>query len=477
MENNPVTKYDHRFIARIVLEAETPLAVGSGEKDMLTDALIATDVNWLPYIPATSLAGILRGMVRAQADDSAEALFGFQKGNDGRGSEIIFTEARILDSNGKVVDGMNQEAIIKDGLLKHYQILPIRQHVRITGKGVAADGGKFDEQVVYAGTRFCFEIEMVSDGKNFGLFKSLLCNLYAGSFRVGSGTRNGFGKVKIVDLRILDLDLSKKNDLELYLGKSSDLGSDFWKDHMGKEYELADTADKDRDYICYNLTLKPESFFLFGSGFGDDEADMTPVKAKKVEWTGPKGKLVENLVLIPATSVKGALAHRVAFHWNRLNNIIADDLENGAMDKKTGKYNEAVRLLFGSEGDNDESDITRGNVIFSDIIKGLQQNKILNHVAIDRFTGGSLAGALFSEKVTFGSTEEYKTEIMIDKKNLDSACQEVFKEKNSGDDINRLIISFEAALDDLCKGMLPLGGGVNRGHGVFTGKYTKKTAV
>jgi hypothetical protein len=29
--------------------------------------------------------------------------------------------------------------------------------------------------------------------------------------------------------------------------------------------------------------------------------------------------------------------------------------------------------------------------------------------------------------------------------------------------------SFELALQDLCNGRLPLGGGVNRGHGLFTG--------
>lgn len=29
--------------------------------------------------------------------------------------------------------------------------------------------------------------------------------------------------------------------------------------------------------------------------------------------------------------------------------------------------------------------------------------------------------------------------------------------------------ALEAALQDICKGMLPLGGGVNRGNGIFTG--------
>jgi hypothetical protein len=30
------------------------------------------------------------------------------------------------------------------------------------------------------------------------------------------------------------------------------------------------------------------------------------------------------------------------------------------------------------------------------------------------------------------------------------------------------------SLDDICKGILPLGGGVNRGHGIFSGTIKKE---
>ena len=63
MKNIKKSGYNHRFLARFVIEAETPLAVGSGEKDVLTDALVATDVNGLPYIPGTAIAGVVRHMI------------------------------------------------------------------------------------------------------------------------------------------------------------------------------------------------------------------------------------------------------------------------------------------------------------------------------------------------------------------------------------------------------------------------------
>ena len=66
------TNYIHRFLARFVIEAKTPLAVGSGEKDITTDALVATDVNGLPYIPGTAIAGVVRSMI---GEESAKTFF------------------------------------------------------------------------------------------------------------------------------------------------------------------------------------------------------------------------------------------------------------------------------------------------------------------------------------------------------------------------------------------------------------------
>ena len=53
-------KITHKYIARLIIEAATPLLVGSGEKGLTVDKLVAKDANNLPYIPATGLAGVLR---------------------------------------------------------------------------------------------------------------------------------------------------------------------------------------------------------------------------------------------------------------------------------------------------------------------------------------------------------------------------------------------------------------------------------
>lgn len=109
---NVFSDYTYRFLARFIIETVTPLAIGSGEKDIITDALVATDVNGLPYIPGTAIAGVVRSMLIQEGVDP-ETFFGFQKKKDGNGSKIIFTEAKILNSKGKVIDGLNPSEIKK----------------------------------------------------------------------------------------------------------------------------------------------------------------------------------------------------------------------------------------------------------------------------------------------------------------------------------------------------------------------------
>ena len=118
---------------------------------------------------------------------------------------------------------------------------------------------------------------------------------------------------------------------------------------------------------------------------------------------------------------------------------------------------EDVKMVkFASEN---PEEIMRGNVILSDVLmeQGTMKNKILNHVSIDRFTGGAIDGALFQEEVMFGNENSFKLTFLL----MDNQ----FKDK--------VLEAFELALKDICSGMLPLGGGVNRGHGSFSGSIIK----
>jgi CRISPR/Cas system CSM-associated protein Csm3 (group 7 of RAMP superfamily) len=469
-------KYTHRYLARLIIEAETPLAVGSGERDVMTDRLVATDVNGLPYIPGTALAGVLRNAMREVDKDD---LFGFQKENDGQGSRLILSSAQMIGKNGKALDGL-QNIDFSDEFYANFQNLPIRQHVRMSHKGAAEQGGKFDEQVVYKGSRFCFEMELVGNKNDEESWDKLLAEFNNPAFRLGGGTRKGFGAIKVEKVKSEILDLTNEEELNRYLDKTSELNDTFWDTIEGKTPENDET-----NWIKYELTLTPDDFFLFGSGFGSENgsADMSYVTERVIIWENGQAKFSEEKVLIPAASVKGALAHRTAFHFNKAQEVFADKIDepgfcqsllqkgywipehcdhfknNNKEDilKMIAEGNPAVRNLFGFSANNEDGQ--RGSVLFSDVFlseKNENKQKLLNHVAIDRFTGGAMDGALFSEEVA-ANEEAFTLEIFV-KNNI----EKVFMK------------AFECGLDDLCNGMLPLGGGTMRGHGCFNGSWTKK---
>lgn len=476
-------KITHRYLARIVIEAENPLVIHAGKKDLLTDAVVMKDVNGLPFIPGSSIAGVIRRTWKNAGKD-VDQLFGFQRNssmvknnkpdedeNDpkGMGSRIIFTEARVINSEAKVVDGLQSDAISNDSLLKEYQNLPVRQHVRITHRGVAAKNGKFNEEIVYAGTRFCFEMELIGDDKDDITFIQLVEILKDASFRLGSGTRKGFGKIKVIEMQYCSLAIGDKD----YLEKSSNLeDSKVWYSKHTSQLPKTDVPGRTMEKLCYRL--RPENFFLFGSGFGDDEVDMTPVEEQRIDWTTGNGELKKYGYLIPASSVKGALAHRVAYHYNALVHFYADDKNQQELEEHSGSNNVAVRMLFGTSGDEKGKGKQRGNVIFSDMyINENVSDKIFNHVAIDRFTGGAIDGALFAEKAAYwhGAVEEFPLEldVQIDNQGVKKCINNHNESKEEKVSYETVRKAFDAALTDLCEGRLPLGGRVNRGHGLFNG--------
>jgi hypothetical protein len=102
----------------------------------------------------------------------------------------------------------------------------------------------------------------------------------------------------------------------------------------------------------------------------------------------------------------------------------------------------------------------RGIVLFSDSFLRIKQSKILNHVSIDRFTGGSLDSALFDERVVADHEGALVIKLVVEKDGFDQLEDSIR-------------IAFEKALKDIASGLLPLGGSVMRGHGSFTGSVLR----
>lgn len=510
--------YSHRYIARLTVEAETPISIGSGEKGINTDRLVAKDANSLPYIPGTSLAGVLRHSF--DDDEFVNKIFG-SGGNDGEGSRLIISSAHLVGADGiTVVEGL-QNIDLEQGYYSYFDRLPERDHVRMTDKGAAdsENHGKYDEELVHKGTRFVFELELIGDenDKDKDNWKSLLNAIASPIFRIGAGTRKGFGRLKIVNEQSANKVFDLKQDLKDYLTKSSSLNSNI---NGWKPLEINVKDDGIKDWTKYELRLRAKDFFLFSAGFGDEDADNKPKTEKYFEWLSGKPVLTtRDFLLIPATSIKGIIAHRTAYHFNSLENVrigkakksklettldidqaikeFADDfdfdnitdlsdtdwkgleetinsfdiedlqtwsdfeqnLKDEAIKKKddnlsVGESNHAVKELFGFAKDSERiRDGLRGRVIIDDVYLSYDKSKdkVFNHTRIDRFTGGTIDGALFQEKVT-----QYDGEISIDIWVENKALVEENIKK-----------AFENTLGDIRQGRLQLGGNSTKGHGVF----------
>ena len=98
---------------------------------------------------------------------------------------------------------------------------------------------------------------------------------------------------------------------------------------------------------------------MFGGGYDlnakGKEADMAPFRDSRIFWSESEGKVITNIAVIPATAIKGALAHRVAFHYNALKAVFADQLDVDELKNNCGENNLAVDVAGGATHGLDKS--------------------------------------------------------------------------------------------------------------------------
>lgn len=516
-----------RYLAQITIEANAAFAINSGKVGLLNDNMVAKDANGLPYLPGTSIAGVLRHAIGKDLENDLFGNTGASNGgnNDtegGIGSRLVVSPGLMVGKEGKALEGL-QAIDFEDPFYSLCRTLPIRDHVKINSKGAAEKGSKYDEELVFKGARFVFEIELRGSENEHHAWSDLLTILESPDFRLGSGSRKGHGEFKVIyeksSYRIFNLTLEA--DLTDYLIKNVSLNSPVPKGtpmHTRKKQSYA-------GWEKYELHLTAKDFFIFGAGFGDGDVDHITKKEKIISWDNHLPKVSDHeYILIPATSIKGALAHRVRYHYSGIiddfvespkdtiqpetildKGLIMEELialvnfdeldmqtpeelykeleqkvkefdfkksqnwisfesklqDEAASILKTGDSGEesnlAIKILFGFANNKlIEEGIAsgKGNVLLNDIYLPYtkQNEKVFNHVKIDRFTGGAIDGALFQEKAYYAANEKIEITIYV----KTTALQD-----------SKIKQAWEETIEDLCKGGIPLGGMTTKGHGFF----------
>jgi len=468
------------YLARLTLETLTPLSIGTGAADGVFDVELVRDANGLPAIPGSSLAGVLRHLylqTYGESDKEVDSLFRFQSGDKGEPSRLHVSWGVIQDSQGIPVEGLwlgekadhlNTDILLK--VARATEVPVIRDRVRITHRGAASDQGKFDRSVLPAGYRFSMELSLWSDTANDPGWQNIINLLAHPLFRLGGGGRAGLGKVEVVLAHGGCFDLKNQDDRMAFAGLPTSLALVRGMPEIKPVYKPCSQL------VSATLKLQPLNFWRIGQGgsphlkdTSNKPADLLPKTEQRVVWQDGKGKPAVAELLVPATSVKGALAHRVAFHANRLDGEGKWANENGEIAKyDKSEECKAVRCLFGfarndrNNTENDEQDPDKkgqaGQLYLDDAFVAFDPGEktkdlqMMMHNAVDRFTGGVREHFLFSEELV--CNKPITLALVIDTHQVEPIARKALR----------------LALDDLCQSRLSLGGGAGKGHGFFKGE-------
>jgi CRISPR/Cas system CSM-associated protein Csm3 (group 7 of RAMP superfamily) len=488
-----------RFIAvaRVVVEAETPLSVTRGDADRGFDTLLVTDANGLPAIPGTAIAGVLRHLYvdeyeAPRADEPApvtpatDALFGYVAGRAQQASRLEVSWAAIHDAAGQPIDELLLGSALDERLppsveyadrLRSLALEPVtRDHVRLDGRGTALlegpQGMKFDRAVLPAGHRFSFELKLRCQEREDPDWKRVLDLLLHPGFRVGGATRRGLGRLRCVSVHARTFDLSQRVERRAYLSLPR---------HLGAVSGLVASALADaerrwngasRRWEKIEVDWMPTQEWRIGGSAddrvpGEDDVDMRPLREEVVVWPEDGGlPRLEQRWLLPASGLKGALAHRVVYHVNRREKRWAEG-QDDARTPYTSRDCPVIDQLFGYvRSSPDDAGVTAahaGSVLLDDRMVGERFIRRdggrctgrAQHVSGDRFTGGVIDGALFDEEpgAAGGSPSPWRFDCWV-RRDLGDAARAALR----------------CALDDWINGRLNVGAAGSRSYGFGRGE-------
>jgi CRISPR/Cas system CMR subunit Cmr4 (Cas7 group RAMP superfamily) len=450
------------FIARITIEAASPISLAAGEGDVF-DVMLARDALGLPMIAGSSLQGVLKSLLTRTDAVLANTLFGTMQGRSTTAGKLQFSNAAIHNGSNEAVKSGDDPT--KDNLLRHLLADDpvLRDHVALDHLGTVAGKAKFDRTAVPVGTRFSFELLMWGSEEDGAGFKTVLNLLTHRLFRLGGATRRGYGRIGGVKAayRFFGNPKDQVGDIATLRGaRFSCLGG-------LDSYELQPCVDANVDEIP--LTLTPQGFWRAGGGgertlTGDirhknhdplnnsnpmKEVDDAFTREPFIDWNGgtgtwcEPGKAPAKGFVLQGSSIRGALAHRALFHWNKAKKNFVTETTTTEQVAKWAEQSADLLTLFGAaaneKGKKDKKG-QRSALIVDDVRFTPTDTTNLTHNSIDRFTGGVRNGALYSEELVI--SEAFPVRILIDNRvKIDPTAR----------------AALDAAIKDLRTGRLSLG--------------------
>jgi CRISPR/Cas system CSM-associated protein Csm3 (group 7 of RAMP superfamily) len=398
-----------RYYLQGDLALESPLIIGSG-KDDRADIECLRDWHGNPFIPGTTLAGVLRHYLSEAKCPGVDQCFGEHK-DDGAHSLLVLQDAPALGTekvSSEIRDGIKLDSL----------------------KKTVIDKKKYDYEVLHPGQKFRFRLEAVQRDKGVpeldGLLAAVKLVLENGDVRLGAKTNRGFGCVRLANASTAVFGMP--GDAQAWL--------DFkWDQFNGKWPEASVTLQSPYDFEMHARFEVADSLLIRRYGVDPSDPDATTMQDGN------------NNAVIPGTAWNGAIRHV---------------LENAGRELDCeSKMTDLLKELFGDVVDDDEkpSDAAKRTSVRADEKQSAKRSRVridetvvkkgqlMTYVRnkIDRFTGGVVNSALFDERPVFGGITELKVAVR----------------KCSAYEAGLLLL----ALQELQNGIQTVGGGANIGRG------------
>lgn len=209
------------------LTARTAIHIGSGEGSDLTDALVRRNADKQPFIPGTAIAGALRSLltrlaprlngVRCAVLNEEDK---FRKKSCNCGVCHLFGDVNPSDDEGAISEA-SRLLTFNAYPSNNYPLSIIRDGVgidRATRVAARAGAVKFDLEVLPAGSMFELRMELRdTNQKDESLLAAGLAEWKAGRFWLGGRVARGLGAFTLSNLQFKTLNLNTPTELLAFL--------------------------------------------------------------------------------------------------------------------------------------------------------------------------------------------------------------------------------------------------------------------
>ncbi len=354
------------------LKQSSPLCLGSGESEE-TNQDVRMNRNNLPFIPGSSLAGVLRSCFEKT---EAKSLFGYETL---QAKDNIAVESRLIVSDAVLGRDVTADDIV----------VSVRDGIGLDDWGLTIPGEKYDFQVVEGTKELIYHAviewtgsEQEEEEQIRRLWEPRLQEIIHSGIRVGAKISRGYGRMEVAAVK---REFLLPQDMEAWLDYRP----------MRKRFE------PDDHNIPIQAVAKEENQITIRLLFAIKDSvnvrvrttDMEPLADGSVPDSIPM-KNAKGVPVIPGTTWAGTFRH----HMHQLLR------ECEGIPDKEEKYQELDYTVFGKAVRDDIH--KSSNVIFSETeICGGYANSIIRN-AVDRFTAAPKNTGLYTSQVWTGGEGE-----------------------------------------------------------------------